>query len=249
MNDADWRNNAHLTRLMKVCVFVTLLLAVGTLGYVLLEGWPPLDSFFMTVITLSTVGYGTVHDLSMAGRWFTSVLIFLSIISMTCWTATLTSFIVESDLGGHFVRRKIRKMIAQLKDHTVVCGSGLMAQAVIDRLMRKQMPLVVVDSNVEQLEMLRRRFRNLLLVEGKATNELTLAEANILEARHVVAALESEVDNLLVAITCKDMGHDIAVYAGCNDTSIANRMRKAGVDEVISPFQLSGDRVSELILA
>ena len=235
-------------RLIKVLCCVIVLVGYGTLGYVSLEGWSLLDSFFMTVITLSTVGYGEIHELSTAGRWFTATLIFFCIISMTCWTAALTSFIVENDLGGTYLNRRILKMIAKLKKHTVVCGSGLMAQAVVERLSRKRMPVVLIDDDKKRLDSLRRRFRKLLIVEGQATSELTLAEANVLEASHVVAAMDSEVDNLLVAITCKDMGHDVSVYTVADDTTIANRMRKAGVDEVISPFQVSGDLVSELIL-
>ena len=100
----------------------------------------------------------------------------------------------------------------------------------------------------QRLEELQRRFRKLLVVEGSATNELVLAKANILNAKHVVAALDAEVDNLLISITCKDMGGDVAVFARSNDVTIANRMRKAGVDEVISPSQICGDRVSSLIL-
>jgi voltage-gated potassium channel len=215
----------------------------------LLEDWAFVDGFFMTVITISTVGYGITGELSQTGQWFTSLLIFMSIVCMTCWTATLTSFIVEGDLGGAHLRRRMMKTIAKLKDHTIVCGSGQMAQAVVDRLTRHEVSVVVLGDDQEQLDVLRRRYRNLLIVEGNPTNELALADANILAAKHVVAAMDSEMDNLLVAITCKDMGHEIQVIARSNNLSIGNRMRKAGVDEVISPSQLSGDRVAELILS
>jgi len=235
-------------RLIKVFLCVIGLVVFGTTGYVLIEGWSPLDGFYMTVITLSTVGYGEIQTLTPPGRYFTAALIFFCLVSMTCWTAALTSFIVESDLQGSFLRRRTLKMVAQLKKHTIVCGSGLMAQAVIERLVRARQPVVVVSDNPEEIKQLRKRFRRLLIVEGKATDELTLAEANVLEAKNVVAAMESEIDNLLIAITCKDMGRDIAVFARSNDITIANRMRKAGVDEVISPCQLCGDRVAQLIL-
>ena len=235
-------------RLIKVFLCVVGLVVFGTTGYVLIEGWSLLDGFYMTVITLSTVGYGEIQTLTPPGRYFTAVLIFFCLVSMTCWTAALTSFIVESDLQGSFLRRRTLKMVAQLKKHTIVCGSGLMAQAVIERLIRARQSVVVVSDNPEEINQLRKRFRRLLIVEGKATDELTLAEANVLEAKNVVAAMESEIDNLLIAITCKDMGRDIAVFARSNDSTIANRMRKAGVDEVISPCQLCGDRVAQLIL-
>lgn len=140
-------------------------------------------------------------------------------------------------------------MIGRLKGHTIVCGGGLMGLAVIERLIEKRTPVVLIEKNQERLEDLRRLYPKLLTIHGSATNELTLAEANVLEAKHVVAAMDSEIDNLLVAITCKDMGHEIEVFARCNDTTIANRMRKAEVDEVISPSRIGGTRIAELILA
>lgn len=238
-----------LRRLLKVMYWLLGVIAAGTIGYCIVEGWSISDGFFMTVITMSTVGYGETNELSQAGRWFTSGLIFVSLVSMTGWTAILTSFIVECDLGGHFQRRKTAKMIETLKGHTIVCGTGLMAQAVIERLARKRANVVVIDVDAGRLEEFRRKFRTVQTIEGDATNELNLAKANIVEAKHVVAAMESELDNLLIGITCKDMGDGISVIARSNNPAIANRMRKAGIDEVISPNQLGGERATELILA
>ena len=235
-------------RLVKVFGCLIALLLLGSTGYVCIEGWPFGDGFFMTVITLSTVGYGETHDLTQTGRWFTSILIFCCLVTMTCWTAALTSFLVEDDLSGRYLRRRTLKMISKLQNHTIVCGTDLMAQAVIERLMRRREEVVVVDDDKQQLEALGKRFRRLLTVEGKPTNELTLAQANVISASNVVAAMDSEIDNLLIGITCKDLGSDVAVYAQSNDVTISNRMRKAGIDEVISPCQLCGDRIAELVI-
>jgi len=241
-------NGPTIKRVIKLFACLTALVLFGTAGYVLVEGWSFLDSFFMTVITISTVGYGEPQQLSAVGRGFTALLIFLCVTGMTCWTAVLTSFVVENDLKGHFHRRRHLRMIAKLKNHTIVCGGGLMGQAVIERLLDDRKPVVLIEKNQERLEQMRDQYPKLLTIHGSATNELTLAEANILEASHVVAAMDSEIDNLLVAITCKDMGHDIEVFARCNDLTIANRMRKAEVDEVISPSRIGGTRIAELIL-
>ncbi|MFT7643488.1 MAG: voltage-gated potassium channel [Pirellulaceae bacterium] len=237
-----------VSRLAKVCVVLVALTLFGTLGFVVVEGWPLIDGFFMTVITISTVGYSAPQELTTAGRFFTSFLIIACLFAMTSWTAALTSFIVENDLGGNFLRRRHRKMISQLTDHTIVCGSGLMAQAVIERLIRKRKHVVLLDDNESRIDELRKRYRKLLIVLGNATNELSLAEANVISASHVVACMEKEVDNLLVAITCKDLGTEVKVFARSNDVTIANRLRKAEVDQVISPMQLGGDRIADLIL-
>lgn len=234
-------------RLCFVGLFVALLIVLGTIGYICIEGWSPSDGFFMTVITLSTVGYGETQELSDNGRSFTSILIFLSLVGMTWWSAALTSFVVEKDLGGSLQRKRTRKMIDELKGHTVVCGAGQMAETVIERLVRSRVPVVLVDANTDRLTELKRRFRKLLTVEGNPADELVLSQANILTAHHVVAATDSEIDNLLISITCKDMGQGVRVIARSNDFTVSNRMRKAQVDEVISPCQICGNRIADMI--
>ena len=114
-------NDPIVGRLIKVGLFVFGLIAFGTTGYVLIEGWNLADGFYMTVITLSTVGYGETQALSAHGRTFTAALIFLCLFGMTCWSAALTSFVVEQDLGGSFQRKRMQKMIDELKGHTVDC--------------------------------------------------------------------------------------------------------------------------------
>jgi voltage-gated potassium channel len=228
---------------------VIVLVTSGTVGYSVIEGWPVWDSFYMTLITLSTVGYGETHALSENGQRFTCVLIPACLITMTGWTAVLTSFMVEGQLSGYFSNRKTTRMIATLKGHTIVCGSGPIATAVIERMIRQRLQVVVIDDDLVQLAALTKRFRRLLVVEGKGSDELQLAKANVLNATNVVAAMESELDNLLIGITCRDIGGDICVIAKSNDLTIANRMRKAGVNDVISPDQLGGERVCELINA
>ncbi len=238
-----------MRRLTIVLMALASIVSFGTIGYITIEGWSPADGLFMTIITMSTVGYGETHELSPVGRSFTSLLIFLCLIGMTYWTAALTSFIVEQDLSGSFIRRRMLKMISQLKDHVVICGTGPITHALVERLMRKRVPVVVIGTEKEKLEALKRRFRKLYIVEGCPTNEMVLSEANVLAAKTVIAAMPSEVDNLLIGITCKDVGQEVAVYARSNDPLLGNRMRKAGIDEVVSPSQLCGDHMADLILA
>jgi len=247
MMDAQSDQRA-LKRLFNVFYWMLLLVILGTTGYRLVEGWPLSDCFFMTVVTISTVGYEETNALTEQGRLYTSGLIFVSLISMTGWTAILTSFIVESDLHGHFQKRRSARMIEAMKNQTIVCGSGLMGQAIVVRLMSKRADVVLITSDKEQINALSQKFRKLQIIEGNPASELNLAKANVLNAAFVVAATDSEVNNLLIGITCKDMGTNIKVIAESNDLAIANRMRKSGIDEVISPSQLGGAKATELIL-
>lgn len=236
-------------RLRRVAMIVTVFIMVSGVAYAFLEDWTILDGLYMAAITFTTVGYGEPHDLSPLGKLFTLPLLALSFTSMILLTAYMTSFVIENDLSGHLLRRRTRKMISQLEGHTIVCGTGKMAHAIIERLFNQRKDVVVISDNQEEIDALRERYPEILVVDGKPTDEMALAEANIITAKHVVAATQSEVDNLLISITCKDLGSDVHVYARSNDSTIGNRMRKAAVDEVISPCQLCGDRVASLILA
>jgi voltage-gated potassium channel len=240
-------NNPLARRLFGCCAAIAAVLLIGTLGYALIEQWRFDESFYMSVITLSTVGYGETRELSPPGRMFTTGLIFISVAGLSCWTASLTSLFVEGDLSGTFRKKKAKKMAASLSNHTIVCGSGMMAKTIVEELTRKEIPVVLVDDDPKELEIIRRRYPSVPIIEAAAIDELALFDANVLTAKNVVAALPSDFDNLLIAMTCKDLGTDIKVVARTDDSRIAGRMLKAGVDNVICPFQLSGEHAAQLI--
>jgi voltage-gated potassium channel len=223
------------------------LVLCGTCGFVLVEGWSLFDSFYMTVITLSTVGYGETNELSETGRLFTMFLIFGSMICVACWTAGITSLIVGGDMSGAFLQRRNLKMISQLFQHTVVCGSGLMAQTLVDKLVRSRQPVAILSNDTPSNSQLRKIYPSVPVIEGNPTSEMALFDANVLNAKYVVAALDSDYDNLLIAITCKGLGTDVKVLARADSADLASRMLKIGVDQVISPFELGGNHAAQLI--
>lgn len=240
-------NNPLFRRLFACCAIIAGVLVLGTAGYMAIEGWSLNDGFYMSVITLSTVGFGETRELTQLGRLFTAGLIFISVAGLSIWTASLTSLIIEGDLSGGFRKQKAKKMAQQMNQHTIVCGSGLMAQAVIAELLAKKIPLVVVDDDVNELQGLRLKYPQLPIIEASPVDELSLFDANVLAAKHLVAAVNSDFDNLLIAMTCIDLGTKLKIVARSNDLRIARRMMKAGVDEVICPFQLSGEHAARLI--
>jgi len=221
---------------------------LGTVGYTVIEGWTLLEGLYMSVITLSTVGYGETRELSIVGRFFTLGLIVLSISSLAFWTASLSSVFIESDMSGANRKRRSIKMAATLHDHTIVCGSNVMAQSIVERLTGNHKPVVVVTNNSEEAEVLRRRYRDLALIEDDPTNELSLASANILMASTVVTVLDNDFDNLMIAMTCKELGPHLQVIARSNNPRIASRLHKLGVEQVICPLQMSGNFVAQQIL-
>lgn len=225
----------------KLTYLLIALLVAGSCGYAVIEGWSLADSVYMTVITLSTVGYGETQELSQIGRVFTTILISAAVVLMACWTAGITSAIVSDDLSGAFRKRKELKMISQLFDHTVVCGGGVFAQTVIEKLVRQEKDVVVVTDDPEQVQRIKRLFPNVPVVEEDPTSEMAMFDANALAAKYLIVAAESDFDNLLITITGTGLGTDMKVISCAQTGELANRMMKVGADEVICPFVLAGE--------
>ena len=226
---------------------VGFLLIFGTCGYVMIEGWSVFDSMYMTIITLSTVGYSETRELSSTGRLFTSILITMSVVSMACWTAAITSVLVSGDISGNFKRKKERSMIKKMKGHTVVCGGGIMGRTVIASLLMQNKDVVLIANDPEHVNVLRRLHPELIIVESDPKSELALADANALRARHLIAATESDYDNLLITITGKGLGTKIKIIACAQGNELITRMYKVGADEVICPLVLSGETAAKMV--
>ena len=136
-------------------------------------------------------------------------------------------------------------MAEMLQGHTIICGSGTMAKTILEILVRKQVSVVVIDNDPEELKVIRRRYPNIPVIESPAIDELALANANILDAKTVIAALDSDFDNLMISMTCKDIGSNVKVVARSDDVQVASRLMKIGVEKVICPYQLSGQHAAD----
>lgn len=231
----------------KLSILVACLFMLGTVGFSFIEGWPIADAFYMTTITLSTVGYGETHELTPKGRAFTSALISMSIVLMACWTAGITSFLVNGQLSGQFQNHRLRKRMKRMKDHVVVCGGGTTAQALVQRLLDENRDVVVVVSDANEVASLRRLAPDIALIEADAKSEFALMDANILKAKFLIAATESDFDNLLIVVSGKGIGTKLKVISVAKETELASRMFKVGADEVICPLIIGGEHVADLI--
>jgi voltage-gated potassium channel len=226
---------------------VTCLLIAGTVGFVAIEGWTVADSLYMTIITLSTVGYGETNDLTPHGRAFTSSLILISIVLMTCWTAGITSFLVNGQLSGQFYRLRIKKKMNQMNNHVVVCGGGAAARTLIHQLKMQAKEIVAIVKAPSELLATQKFFPDIPLIDADPKSEMALFDANILSAAHLVAATESDFDNLLIVITGKGLGTDLKVISVAENPELANRMLKVGADEVVCPLVIGGERIASII--
>jgi voltage-gated potassium channel len=234
-------------RVIELALTIGLLITLGAAGFRWVEGWSLPDALYMTVITISTVGFGETRELSYAGRVFTSCLIMVSLVSMTCWTAKITSVIVEGDITGAFRQQRMKRMAGRLKNHVIICGSGVFSRSILELLFGRKNPIAVVCDDQQHAEFVREIYPDVPVIEQHPADEFALAQASLATARYVVAATSSDIDNLLIAMTCKQFNEKIHVYVLSLNGDLAGRMTKLGVDEVICPYLLSGGRVAELI--
>ena len=175
----------YISRFLGTALFFATVILLGTLGYMAIEGWSPGDSLYMTVITLTAVGYDEVHPLSPEGRIFTSFILAGGITGLGLWFAFLTSFIVELDLAHVFRHRRILKEIKKMKNHVIVCGAGRTGSQVVEELTMAGENYVVIERDLTKVEQLHELLPGVAVVQGDATVDHFLEEAGIAEARRV----------------------------------------------------------------
>lgn len=241
-------NESHVIRNLLIA-FVALLvvLLVGTVGYHILGGdkhtW--LDCFYMTFITISTIGYGEIVDVSMYeyGRLFTIFIAITGIGVLGYVLSTLTAFTLESDLNESWRRKKMRQKIAQLKGHYIVCGIGLIGSNVAHELTATGRTCVIVDANMDTMRRYLDTHPGQMYLNGDATDNDVLIAAGIMNARGVFAVAHDDSQNLVISLSAKQLNPDLRVVARCHDVKNAEKTRRAGADEIVSPDFTGGLRI------
>lgn len=241
----DTRNTGTV-RLLTALAALIAVAFVGAFGYALIEGWPLFDGLYMTVITIATVGYGETHPLSHQDQAFTILLILLGSGVMLYAVSALTAFIVEGTLGDFFKRLKMEKKIGSLKGHHIICGMSGTSRYAVDEFLKTGMDFVVIELDPHKISELEKR--GILYVQGDATSDAALHDAGILRAAGLISALHSDADNLLVALTARELNRDLRIVAKANHEESEHKLRKVGADGVVMPNFIGGLRMaSELI--
>ena len=231
--------------LRKGFVALALVLFFGTVGYRMIEGWGWLDSFYMTVITVSTVGITEVHPLSDAGRLFTTLLIFGGVGVMAYCLTRIVEFLFQRSLTNVLGRRAMAKKIDRMKQHSIICGYGRTGSRVVSELQSANKHFVVIEENEEIAKRLDEQ--NIPYIVGDATEEETLDAANICEADSLVAALDSDPENLFLTLTASGMCSDLRVIARVHDPESTRKFQKAGAARVVSPIASGANQIAQLI--
>jgi voltage-gated potassium channel len=231
---------------LQIVWLLLLILIAGTLGYCLIEQWSLLDSLYMTVITLATVGYGEIHPLSITGRVFTIFLIMGGMGVLLYGVSEVTQFIVQGGIGGILRRRKMERTIKKISNHYILCGAGKNGHYVLEELIRTKRKVVVVEK--EQKKVAELLNREIPTIEGDASSDAVLLNAGIERAAGLVAALPEDKDNLFVVITARGLNPKLRIIAKVDDIAVREKFLRSGANSAVSSGYIAGMRMaSELV--
>ena len=235
------------TKHLTVSVLLTfLIIGFGTTGYMVIEGWDILDALYMTVITMGTVGYREVHEISKIGRLFTILLIFFGVGFFVYVAGVVVQFMVEGRIRTILGRRSLDKKIDRLKDHYIVCGYGRIGRILCKNLRRKPLDLVVIENDRELNPVMDED--KVLYVCGDVSDEANLIKAGIKRAKGLVAVLATDVDNVFLVLTARQLNPDLYIVARASQAESKAKLRAAGADNVESPYEMGGISMAQRIL-
>lgn len=218
-------------------------IGVGTLGYVVLEGWSVGDALYMTIISVTTTGFREVRDLSPIGRVLTTSIIILGLASIAYLGGRVVQLLVESYLRR---RKRMERKIARLKNHIIVCGYGRMGRHVCADLAEAKASFVVIERDETQIEALERA--GYLYLVGDSSSDEVLHEAGIARAVGIIAVVSTDAENVYTTLTAKFVNPQILVVARALGEDSEPKLRAAGADRVIKPYELVGRRIAQLVL-
>ena len=224
---------------------LTAIIAFGTVGYYIFEDMPLFEAFYMTIITISTVGFSEIRPLTVVGRSITLVIIVLGISVGTYTIGIIVRWFVEGELSKIFGRRKLQKQIGDLKNHFIICGFGRIGRIICQELYEDNIDFVIIEQNASAIEDI--ATEKYLFIEMDATSEEALMAAGILKAKGLVTAVNSDANNVFITLTAKTLRPDIFVLARSSEEKNEAKLKKAGATKVVSPYMIGARRMAHVL--
>ncbi len=242
------RDDHFFQHLITVVLFLLLLLITGTLGYSWLEGWNWFDALYMTFISFSTVGFNEIRPLHMGSRLFTMLLILLGMVVIAMLSASVTSWFVRNELLTKRKMVKMKQKISRLKNHIIICGAGDTGLTIINEFRQAKKEFVVIEEKAETVSELFEKDPYLYVIEGNATKDEILEEANIRNADGLITALSLDADNLFVVVSARSLNPKLNIISRAVEKNTESKLYNAGASYVISPNMVEGMRMASVIL-
>lgn len=235
-------------RALRLGLYLFLFLSVlvgGMVGYRWIEGWPLNECLYMTVITVSSVGFGEVHPLSHNGRLFTILLIFFGVTSAALSLTAFFEYFILRGLNNLFGRKKMDKQIGKLNQHIIICGYGRTGEYIVHDLQKMHKPFVVIESDPERVKLMEQE--GVLYILGDPSDDDQLEAAGVTRAEALVASLPKDSDNLFLTINARSLNRNLHIIARVQDADNSRKLIKAGANQVVSPFSTGAARIVQLL--
>jgi voltage-gated potassium channel len=227
-------------------LLVILIISLGVAGYMMIEGWNLLDALYMTVTTLTTVGYGEVHEMTKMGQVFTILLICIGVAFFLYVAGAVVQFMVEGRIRTILGRRRLDKKIDRLKNHYIICGYGRIGKVLCKMLLRKPFDLIVVEKDPELIPVM--DADKILYVSGDATNEENLLKAGLNRAKGLIAALATDTENVFLVLTARQLNPDLYIIARGSSNESKNKLHAAGANKVELPYDMGAVSMAQRII-
>ncbi len=232
-------------KLLRYGLLVSVVAGIGTLGFCLTEHWDWFDSLYMTITTLTTVGYGEVHPLHREGRAFAMLLMITGVGTLLFILSDTAQTLVEIDPRELFGRRRMREQIGKLKNHQIVCGFGRTGQEIANQLRASHVPFIVIESDNDRCK--RAKDEGILYIQGDATADEVLKEAQVSTAKGIVCALSDDAANTFIALSAKEFNENINIVCRAANPGAEAKMIRAGAHNVVSPYVIAGRRMASAV--
>ncbi len=231
--------------LFAVVLFIAAIF-LGVTGYMVIEGWTFYKAFYMTVITITTVGFREVEPLSVTGMYFTTFLIISSFGIFAYAVTTFIRHVVDGTFRHIFRNSRMKRKMKSISDHIIVCGYGRNGKQVVSELMEHDIPLVIIENNLNIVEDIL-RIPRLLYIQGDATKDEVLEMTHINRATALISTLPVDADNLLVVLTARGMNPNLRIISRASDEHSDTKLKRAGATNVIMPDKIGGQRMAKLV--
>jgi voltage-gated potassium channel len=234
-------------RYLVLILIPTVLVTGGTAGYYFLDDrYTLLDSIYMTITTLTTVGYGEVHPLEPSGRIFTIILLLVGVLTFFYTVTELVRLVISGEFQELLGRRRMERNLAEMKNHMIICGYGRMGRHVCDEFSRRGLPFVIIDRRAEALRDFDRAHG--IALEGDATSDTVLRHAGVERARALVTVAASDADNLFITLSARLLNDKLFIVARAEGELAEEKLRRAGASRVVTPYAIGGAKVAMAVL-
>lgn len=242
-----WPELKIYSRISIALVLLSSIVVGGSLGYVLIEGFTYLEAFYMTVITISTVGFQEVRDLSPLGRMFTAFLILTSIGTFTYTISVITTYFVNGEYRERIKAARVNKEIHNFSNHVIICGYGRVGHMAADQLAAMNEQIVIVEMDPDKITHINDT-TSYWSVQGNATRDENLKQAGIDRARALITTLPNDADNLYVVLTAHELNRQLTIISRASHSESVKKLRIAGADNVIMPDKVGGAHMASLVV-